>query len=363
MKLEVVFLSGSLQLSGSTTWMNALIKGFEENNIPCLHLITGVESTIKSSAQEVFYTGRARQNWLLRCMRWFQLHKTFKSFYKKQEDSFFTRKTNQLIKCKLADKVLVIKDFTSYLPACFENDQFFVVAVLHQQYKKFEQGYYYDLLCGVSKTVQHESYKLGFNVQDVIYNPLDIDSVENKSLEYQVQEDSFLLFVGKLHKEKGVFELLEAYRDLVEDGCAQLNLIYIGEGKDKEQLVKKITAYGLKDKVKFTGFLLNPYPYIRKAKVLLLPSYSEAMPYVVIEAAVLNTAYLVSDFTSAREFFQEENVFSMKGFRPDIVEMKQKIMQLISEPRYELKDGLVEKIKPNTVVNTYYNLLKKHHIE
>ena len=33
MKLEVVFLSGSLQLSGSTTWMNTLIKGFEENGV------------------------------------------------------------------------------------------------------------------------------------------------------------------------------------------------------------------------------------------------------------------------------------------------------------------------------------------
>ena len=359
MKLEVIFLSGSLQLSGSTTWMNALIKGFEENNIACLHLITSVESTIKSSAKDVLYTGRTRQSWLLRCMRWFQLHKIFKSFYKKQEDKFFTRKTNQLTRNKLADKVLVVKDFTSYLPACFEDDQFFVVAVLHQQYKKFEQGYYYDLLCSVSKTVQHESYKLGFNVQDVIYNPLDVDSIKNMSLEYQVQEGGFLLFVGKLHKEKGVFELLEAYRDLVKDGYTQLDLIYIGEGKDKEQLVKKIVAYGLKDKVKFTGFLLNPYPYIRQAELLLLPSYSEAMPYVVIEAAVLNTAYLVSDFPSAREFFQEENVFSMKNFRPDVFEMKQKIIQLISEPRYELKDGLVEKIKPNTIVNAYYNLLKK----
>ena len=307
----------------------------------------------------MLYTGRTRQSWLLRCMRWFQLHKIFKSFYKKQEDKFFTRKTNQLTRNKLADKVLVVKDFTSYLPACFEDDQFFVVAVLHQQYKKFEQGYYYDLLCSVSKTVQHESYKLGFNVQDVIYNPLDVDSIKNMSLEYQVQEGGFLLFVGKLHKEKGIFELLEAYRDLVKDGYTQLDLIYIGEGKDKEQLVKKIVAYGLKDKVKFTGFLLNPYPYIRQAELLLLPSYSEAMPYVVIEAAVLNTAYLVSDFPSAREFFHEENVFSMKNFRPDVFEMKQKIIQLISEPRYELKDGLVEKIKPNTIVNAYYNLLKK----
>lgn len=358
MKLEVVFLSGSLQLSGSTTWMNTLIKGFEENNIPCLHLITGIEGTIKSSAKDVLYTGRARQSWLLRCMRWFQLHKVFKSFYNKQEDKFFTRKTNQLISNKLADKVLVIKDFTSYLPACFEEDRFFVVAVLHQQYKRFEQGYYYDLLCSVSETVQRESYEIGFNVQNVIYNPLDIDSIKSRSLEYQVREDSFLLFVGKLHKEKGIFELLEAYRDLVKDGYAQLNLIYIGEGRDKEQLLNRIAEYGLKDKVKLTGFLLNPYPYISKAKILLLPSYSEAMPYVVIEAAVLNTAYLVSDFTSAREFFQEENIFPMKNFRPDILEMKQKVVQLLNEPSYELKEGLVEKIKPNTVVSTYYNLLK-----
>lgn len=57
MKLEVVFLSGSLQLSGSTTWMNTLIKGFEENNIPCLHLITGIEGTIKVVLKMCFIQG------------------------------------------------------------------------------------------------------------------------------------------------------------------------------------------------------------------------------------------------------------------------------------------------------------------
>lgn len=357
MKLEVVFLSGSLQLSGSTTWMNTLISGFEQQNIPCAHVVTGQPGRIKSNATYAYYTGRPRKQWLLRVMRLLQLHKICAQLYKKKEAVFYTKRIDLFLKNRLADKVLIIKDFSAYLPSYFINSQFIVTAVLHQQYSEYEVGYYHDRLCSVSENVRDKSKKIGFDVQQVIYNPLDIDTIQEKANEYEVSHSGYILFVGNLYKEKGVFELLEAYHQLLSDKLIKENLVYVGEGKDMQRLQGKVNEYKLHKRVLLTGFLLNPYPYIKKAQLLVLPSYSEAMGYVAIEAAALKTAYLVSNFSAAQDFFHENNIFEMSEGKPDISAMKEKILSLINKPSYALRENLLHEMEVSNVVSEFYKLL------
>lgn len=358
MKAQVVFLSGSLQLSGSTTWINTLIKGFEQQQISCIHLITGVPTSIKSSATRVMYTGRPRQQWQLRLMRWLQLNKICKSFYKKQEANFYSKRTDQLLGAQLAKKVLVIKDFTSYLPTYFCADQFLIMAVLHQQYAERQQGYFYHQLCAVSETVKQQSNQLGFNVTQVIYNPLDIKQLEHRASEYQPDEQDYMVFVGKLHREKGIIELLEGYHQLLQQKNINLKLLYVGEGKDSQLLQDYIDQHDLADRVKLKGFQTNPYPYIKHAKLLVLPSYSEAMGYVAIEAAILKTPYLVSNFAAASEFFPLAHTFGLHGQQLDREGMQHKILSLLQEPQYQLNTGVIEKMQLESIVSIFYNQLK-----
>lgn len=358
MKIEVVFLSGSLQLSGSTTWLNTLIKGFEQQNINCIHLVTGVPSSIKSSATQVVYTGRPRQQLRLRLMRWLQLHKLCRNLYREQETKFYTQRTEQLLESQLAKKVLVIKDFTTYLPTYFKTDRFLITAVLHQQYAELQLGYFYHQLCAVSEAVKQKSNQLGFNVTQVIYNPLDIEQLEHLADEYQPDEQNYLVFVGKLHREKGVVELLESYHQLLQQNNIDLKLLYIGEGKDQQLLQNYINKHNLADWVKLKGFQTNPYPYIKHAKLLVLPSYSEAMGYVAIEAAALKTPYLVSNFAAASEFFPPAHTFALHDRQLECKDMRHKIVSLLNEPQYQLKAGIIEKMQLDSVVSIFYNQLK-----
>lgn len=359
MKAQVVFLSGSLQLSGSTTWINTLIKGFEQQNIHCIHLVTGIPSSIKSSATQVFYTGRPRQQWWLRTMRILQLHKLCKGFYKKQEESFYTKRSQHLLDSQLAEKVLVIKDFSSYLPTYFCDARFLIAAVLHQQFTEFEKGYFNHKLCAVSETVKKNSNQLGFNVQHTIYNPLDVQQLERLAEEYQPCDENYLLFVGKLHQEKGIIELLESFHQLLNEKNINLKLIYVGEGKDHKLLQDYITKHGIERYVKLVGFLSNPYPYIKNAKLLVLPSYSEAMPYVAIESAVLKTNYLVSDFASASEFFPEKNIFLMGDESFDFKEnLKNKIISSLESGSFELNQNVIDNMSLTKVTKMYYELIQ-----
>ena len=61
----------------------------------------------------------------------------------------------------------------------------------------------------------------------------------------------------------------------------------------------------LSDTITLCGTLSNPYGYIRAADLLLIPSYSEAAPLVIGEAAFLGTPILSKETTSAREMIEK----------------------------------------------------------
>ena len=360
MSCEVIFVSRSLSLSGSTTWMNTLIEAFQELNIPCKHIIVGRQKKIKSTAHEYFYTGQPRRLMSFRVMRMFQIHKIFKDFFLKKEDSYYNKQITSYLRSVGQTPTLVIKDFSAYRPSCFKKNKYKVVAVLHHQYTYLEKNSYYDHLVAVSQGVMNNSKKLGYQVEKVIYNPINSKEIIDKSTAYTVDESNYIIYVGRLHQEKGVYELIQAYYELIKERGLEKKLVFVGEGKAKEKLEAYAQDHGIQEHVIFKGFLGNPYPYIKKASLLVLPSYSEAMGYVAIEAGVLNTSYLVSDYPAAQEFFPETNIF-VKGETSDqfIKSLKIKILNLLDEPQTKLKDNIAEKMSANVIAKRYLDLLLK----
>lgn len=97
-------------------------------------------------------------------------------------------------------------------------------------------------------------------------------------------EGKRLLFVGSLIETKGVFELLDAFKEIAHQ--TECTLHYIGQGAAAELLQKQIEQANLSHRV----FLMGSLPlqlvaeHIRKSTVLVLPSYREGVPNVLLEA-------------------------------------------------------------------------------
>ena len=91
--------------------------------------------------------------------------------------------------------------------------------------------------------------------------------------------------------------------------------------------------------------------------MLILPSYSEAMAYVPLEAAVLGTPYLVADFTAAREFFCIDNIFCGNFEEVRIKNLKLAIERLIQQPKNDLLPRVAELMQPEVSASEYYKLL------
>ena len=113
-----------------------------------------------------------------------------------------------------------------------------------------------------------------------------------------------IVTVARLGKEKGVERALRAIAQLGKLR-QQLHYYVVGDGVQRELLQQIIREEDLADVVTLCGQLQNPYGYIKAADLLLIPSYSEAAPLVIGEAAALGTPVLSTETSSAREMIEE----------------------------------------------------------
>lgn len=112
-----------------------------------------------------------------------------------------------------------------------------------------------------------------------------------------------IVTVARLGKEKGVERALRAIAGLGEQKN-QLHYHVIGDGVQRQQLLQIIEEEKLFGVVTLCGMRKNPYGYIKSADLLLIPSYSEAAPMVIGEAAALGTPILSTETSSAREMIE-----------------------------------------------------------
>ena len=89
--------------------------------------------------------------------------------------------------------------------------------------------------------------------------------------------------VGRLSKEKGFDILLHAFSKAVVHNT-DLKLIIIGEGKQRSILEEMIATLGISEKVMLTGFRPAAKNYFPTMKTLVIPSFTEGLPMVALEA-------------------------------------------------------------------------------
>jgi glycosyltransferase involved in cell wall biosynthesis len=92
------------------------------------------------------------------------------------------------------------------------------------------------------------------------------------------------VFVGRLVRDKGVFDLVEAFANV---NAAYPNWELWMVGPDEDGLEKKLSQYGQKvgANIRWFGRTFSPERYMAAADVFVLPSYREGFGSAIIEAA------------------------------------------------------------------------------
>lgn len=134
------------------------------------------------------------------------------------------------------------------------------------------------------KTIVKEPSKV-----KIVYN-----AVPQLVLDRRLQQNSSILFLGRLGERKGVADLIHAFKNvLVQDESATLLLGGDGDLKLYKELVNSL---GIKDNVQFLGWVSGEEKnsYLAKADVYCLPSYNEGFPMGVLEAMSAGVAVVAS---------------------------------------------------------------------
>ena len=137
------------------------------------------------------------------------------------------------------------------------------------------------------------------------YNCVPVEEIIQKASErqnvFEREKNTIVLFSAcRLVEEKGLVPSLKNLLPLWKEGF-DLKWYIAGEGAERENLETIIREHHLNDKVILLGFQINPYPYIKEADYLFLPSLHETFSMVVSEAHILGTSVIASDIPVMRE--------------------------------------------------------------
>jgi glycosyltransferase involved in cell wall biosynthesis len=116
---------------------------------------------------------------------------------------------------------------------------------------------------------------------DVIYNPV-VFPLEQTA--WDQRKKGAVLFLGRLGKRKGCYDLLDA-ATMISARSSDFALLFGGDGEIKE-IEARAAALGLSGKVKTLGWVKgsDKERSLSSAKIYALPSYNEGLPMSVLEA-------------------------------------------------------------------------------
>jgi glycosyltransferase involved in cell wall biosynthesis len=225
--------------------------------------------------------------------------------------------------------------------------------------KKKLQNIYNGLnLIAVSKGIEEDlinTIHLRPNTIQTIYNPIDNELISKLSEEkLTIQEDEYIIHVGRFAKVKRHDILLKAFAKIQ---YPNLKLLLIGDGEEKENIQNLIKQLNLSERVVLTGFLHNPYPLIKNAKLLVLSSEYEGFGNTLVESLVLNTPVISTNCKSGpneiltgslKEYLVEVN---------NVIELYKKIENILLN-QYEIIDkAITKKFLLETIIEQYISLI------
>jgi glycosyltransferase involved in cell wall biosynthesis len=96
--------------------------------------------------------------------------------------------------------------------------------------------------------------------------------------------ETVLLYVGRLHHEKGPDILLRALGSMAAESDAPWRGVIVGDGPERLRLQQMAEEFGLRERLMFAGFRSPIGPWFDAGDLFVLPSREEGMPVAALEA-------------------------------------------------------------------------------
>ncbi len=198
----------------------------------------------------------------------------------------------------------------------------------------------------------------------MINNPIDIGTIQSRLDDCLpgAPKRPFILTAGRLEYQKAHEVLIRAF---AASGLWRSHaLVILGKGSRLAELHVLAAKLGVGEYVRFIGFVANPYAWMHRAELFVLPSRWEGFPTVAAEAMAAGTPLLLSDCEFGPRDVIEPGVSGELVPVDDVDALATKMSELIADParRAALAAAGSERVKCfdiDVMVNNYADLFEE----
>jgi len=200
-------------------------------------------------------------------------------------------------------------------------------------------------------------HNVNLNKIDVLFNPINTDTINNKIINVSNPFDSTKINVvaaGRITYQKGFDILIKSFKKVVEKNSL-FQLYIIGESTGDEILELKILIekLALKDNVLFVGYTDNPYRYFYFSDLYVLSSRWEGLPNTVLENLYLKKPIIA---TKCIPFMNDLIVNKVNGILVDVENINELASAILNYKVISLKSRKQDNSKEN--INDFFKNLK-----
>ncbi len=215
---------------------------------------------------------------------------------------------------------------------------------------------YFDKVVFLTDKIRRQFIERGLKEDKgtVLYNFYDFGFPCEELSQFGSNKDELeLTFIGMINRDKGILELLKAVIDVKERLNIKLNICGTVTDPSIEEQFNGLISQN-PDIVKAHGYVdkQKKYDILSDSSVLILPSYHEGFPLVILEALVTGCAIIATPVGAIPEVLDEQNYMSIEPGSVD------SITNAISY-LYENRDKLKEMQRANYQKSKNYTL-KEH---
>ncbi len=191
----------------------------------------------------------------------------------------------------------------------------------------------------------------------IIHNAFDVKISKIKASEKieDIYENCYLPIIvcaGRLDKNKNFSLLVKTVAKLKRENI-ECVLFIIGEGPERESLVRLAAESDITDSVFFLGYKQNPLPYIGKAQLLCVSSLSEGWGMTICESMALGKPFVTTPVAGASEELADGGKCGLVA-EWDIDDYAEKLKILLTDKTLydRMSENCIKKIQEFSVENT-----------
>lgn len=189
---------------------------------------------------------------------------------------------------------------------------------------------------------------------------------EFEFIENHVNNTFKFIFVGRIMKDKGIYEYLEAAKKIYDSKEYKAEFLLVGFIESTEiELNQKIKNYHDKGIIRYLGYQKDVKPFISQSNSLIQPSHGgEGMSNVLLEAGAMGRVLLASNVPGCKEIINDKKngfVFFSKN-AVDLTEKIKKTLKLSENDLYKMSLESRKFVELNfnrqIVINEYMDVIE-----